>query len=188
MTDIYTTDKKYEILYADPPWEYFTYSKKGKGRSAESHYPTMPKSEIQKLPIPRISAKNSVLLLWATAPCLPEALELITSWGFTYKTVGFTWIKQCKKSEKLFTGMGYYTRSNAEFCLLATKGKILERKSHAVSSVIVSHIEEHSKKLSEARGRIVELFGDKPRIELFARQTVRGWDCWGNETEKFGKE
>lgn len=94
MTDIYTTDKKYEILYADPPWEYFTYSKKGKGRSAESHYPTMPKSEIQKLPIPRISAKNSVLLLWATAPCLPEALELITSWGFTYKTVGFTWISK----------------------------------------------------------------------------------------------
>lgn len=145
----------------------------------------MPKAEIQKLPVPRISAKDSVLFLWATAPCLIEAFELITSWGFIYKTIGFTWIKQCKKSEKLFTGMGYYTRANAEFCLLATRGKILERKSHAVSSVILSHIEEHSKKPNEARERIVTLFGDLPRIELFARQTVEGWDCWGDETEKF---
>lgn len=107
MTDIYTTDKKYSIIYADPPWQYFTYSKKGQGRSAESHYPTMPKAEIQKLPVPRISAKDSVLFLWATAPCLIEAFELIEAWGFTYKTVGFTWIKQCRKSDKLFLGMGY---------------------------------------------------------------------------------
>lgn len=136
MTDIYTTDKKYSIIYADPPWQYFTYSKKGQGRSAESHYPTMPKSEIQKLPIPRISAKDSVLFLWATAPCLIEAFELIEAWGYTYKTVGFTWIKRCRKSDKLFLGMGYYTRANAEYCLLATKGRVLERKSHSVSSVI----------------------------------------------------
>ena len=141
----------------------------------------MPKSEIQRLPIPRISAKDSVLFLWATAPCLIEAFELIAAWDFTYKTVGFTWIKQCKKSDKLFMGLGFYTRANAEFCLLATKGKILERKSRSVSSVIVSHIEEHSKKPAEARERIVELMGDLPRIELFARQHTSGWDVWGNE-------
>ena len=82
--DIYNTDKKYRILYADPPWEYFTYSKTGKGRSAESHYPTMEKTEIQKLPIPAIAAKDSVLFLWVTAPCLIEGIELISSWGFTY--------------------------------------------------------------------------------------------------------
>ncbi len=82
-------------------------------------------------------------------------------------------------------GLGYYTRANAEFCLLATRGKILERKSHSVSSVIVSHIEEHSKKPNETRERIVTLFGDVPRIELFSRQTVDGWDCWGNEVNKF---
>lgn len=185
MTDIYTTNKKYSIIYADPPWSFCTYSDKGKGRGAEQHYRTMPKHEIQKLSVPRISAKNSVLFLWATAPCLIEAFELIAAWGFTYKTVGFTWIKQCRKSDKLFTGLGYYTRANPEFCLLATKGKILERKSHSVSSVIVSHIEEHSKKPDEIRSRIVQLFGDLPRIELFARQTVSGWDCWGNETDKF---
>ncbi len=188
MTDIYTTDKKYSIIYADPPWQYFTYSKKGQGRSAESHYPTMPKSEIQKLPIPRISAKDSVLFLWATAPCLIEAFELIEAWGYTYKTVGFTWIKRCRKSDKLFLGMGYYTRANAEYCLLATKGRVLERKSHSVSSVIISHIREHSRKPDEARERIVELFGDIPRIELFARESMSGWDCWGNETEKFNAE
>ena len=185
MIDIYTTEKKYNIIYADPPWQYFTYSEKGKGRSAESHYLTMPKKEIQKLPIPMICAKDSVLFLWATAPCLIEAFELIKAWGFTYKTVGFTWIKQCKRSANLFMGLGYYTRANAEFCLLATRGKILERKSHSVSSVIVSHIEEHSKKPNETRERIVTLFGDVPRIELFARQTVDGWDCWGNEVNKF---
>lgn len=179
--DIFNTDKKYNIIYADPPWQYKTYSKKGQGRSAESHYPTMPKSEIQRLPVPRICAKDSVLFLWVTAPCLEEGLELIAAWGYTYKTVAFTWIKQCRKSEKIFTGMGYYTRANAEFCLLATKGKILKRKSHSVSSVVLSHIEEHSKKPHEVRERIVELFGDIPRIELFARQHADGWDCWGDE-------
>jgi N6-adenosine-specific RNA methylase IME4 len=179
--NIYTTSKRYDIIYADPPWQYLAYSQKGKGRSAENHYPTMPKQEIQKLPIPSISAKNSVLFLWVTAPCLLEGIELIDAWGFGYKTVAFTWVKQCKISEKIFTGMGYYTRANAEFCLLATKGKTLERKSRSVSSVIISHIERHSKKTDEARRRIVELFGDLPKIELFARQYATGWDCWGNE-------
>jgi len=179
--NIYTTEKKYNVIYADPPWQYFTYSQKGKGRSAESHYPTMPKHDIQALPVPSICNKNSVLLLWVTAPCLLEGIELIQAWGFTYKTVAFTWVKQCKKSDNIFTGMGYYTRANAEFCLLGTSGKVLERKSRLVSSVIISHIEEHSKKPVEARKRVVELFGDLPRIELFARQYSEGWDCWGNE-------
>ena len=187
MTDIFTTDKKYNVIYADPPWRFATYSDKGKGRGAEKHYPTMPKHEIQALPVPKISAKDSVLFLWATAPCLTEAFELIDAWGFTYKTVAFIWIKQCRKSDRLFTGLGYYTRANAEYCLLATRGKILERKSRSVSSVIVSHIEEHSKKPDEARARIEALYGEVPKIELFARQTVGGWDCWGNETEKFGR-
>lgn len=179
--DIYSTNKLYNIIYADPPWAYRVWSKKEKGGSAESHYPTMPKQEIQKLPVPRISAKNSVLFLWVTAPCMLEGFELIEKWGFTYKTVAFTWIKQNRKCDGLFMGMGYYTRANAEYCLLATRGKILERKSHAVHSVIMSHIEEHSKKPHEVRNRIVQLFGDMPRIELFARQQVKGWACWGNE-------
>lgn len=122
-----------------------------------------------------------MLLLWVTAPCFEEGLELIKAWGFTYKTVGFTWVKLNKKSNKFFMGMGYYTRSNAEYCLLATRGKVLERKSHSVSSVLCTHIEEHSKKPDITRERIEELFGNIPRIELFARQYADGWDCWGNE-------
>lgn len=181
VTNIYSTDKKYSVIYADPPWSFKTYSDKGKGRSAESHYPTMRKEDIQALPIDRISAKDSVLFLWVTAPCLIEGIELIKSWGFTYKTVAFTWVKQNKKSDGIFTGMGYYTRANAEYCLLATRGKVLERKSHSVSSVVLSHIERHSKKPDEVRDRIVKLFGDLPRIELFAREKADGWDCWGNE-------
>ena len=132
VTDIFSSNKKYAIIYADPPWSFKTYSEKGKGRSAERHYPTMQKADIQSLPIKNRSAKDSVLFLWVTAPCLIEGIELISAWGFTYKTVAFTWVKQNKKTDGIFTGMGYYTRSNAEYCLLATKGKVLERKSHSI--------------------------------------------------------
>jgi len=181
FTDIYKTEKRYSIIYADPPWSFNVWSDKGKGRSADRHYPTMRKADIQKLPVPKICEKDSVLLLWVTAPCLIEGIELIEAWGFTYKTVAFTWVKQNMNSDGIFKGMGYYTRANAEFCLLATRGKVLERKSRSVSSVVISHLEGHSKKPDKVRERIVELFGDIPRIELFARQHAVGWDCWGNE-------
>lgn len=181
FTDIYETKNKYAIVYADPPWRYAMYSGKDNAKSCERYYPTMNTAEIKKLPVKKIAAENSVLFLWSTAPQLPAALEILTAWGFTYKTVGFTWIKQNKKTDGIFTGMGLYTRANAEFCLLATRGKILERRSHSVKSVIISHIEQHSKKPDEARDRIVTLFGNIPRIELFARQYADGWDCWGNE-------
>lgn len=102
--DIFNTDKKYDIIYADPPWAYRVYTNKDKGRTAESHYPTMRKQDIQNLPIPKISNKNSVLFLWVTAPCLQEGLDLVKAWGFTYKTVAFTWVKKCKKSDKIFLG------------------------------------------------------------------------------------
>ena len=116
FNDIFTSDKKYDIIYADPPWSYKVWSDKGDSRCAESHYPTMQKADIQRLPIERIAAKDSVLFLWVTAPCLIEGIELITAWGFTYKTVAFTWVKQNKKSDSIFMGMGYYTRANAEYC------------------------------------------------------------------------
>ena len=179
--DIFNTDKKYDVIYADPPWKFLTYSDKGKGRSAEKHYPTMSQEAIEQLPISKISQKNSVLFLWVTAPCFEQGLELIKAWGYTYKTVAFTWVKLNKKNGKLFMGMGYYTRANAEYCLLATKGKVLERKSKAVPSAVVTPIEWHSKKPDVVRERIVALFGDRARIELFARQHAEGWDCWGNE-------
>ena len=174
--------KKYSIIYADPPWAYRTYSKKGQGRSAESHYPTMCIEDIKALPVGELAAKDCALFLWITFPCLCEALEVLTAWGFSYKTVAFVWVKQNRRNDDLFTGMGYWTRANSEICILATKGHP-KRVDAGVRQVILSHIEEHSKKPDEARERIVRLMGDLPRVELFARQSPEGWDVWGNEVE-----
>ncbi len=175
--------KEYQIIYADPPWTYKVWSVHGNKRSACQHYHTMTKEELQKFPIQNILAKNSVLLMWVTAPCLQEGLELIKNWGFIYKTIGFTWIKRNRKSDSLFWGMGYYTRANTELCLLATKGKPLKRVSRSVHQVVVSPIREHSRKPDEVRSRITKVFGDLPRIELFARQKTKGWDVFGNEVK-----
>lgn len=174
--------KKYQIIYADPPWQYKVYSKKGQGRSAESHYPTMNIDDICKLPIKELADQDCVLFLWMTFPTLKEGFRVIEEWGFKYKTVAFVWIKQNKKTPSLFWGLGFWTRANAEICILATKGNP-KRKSAKIHQVIMSPIEEHSKKPNEARERIVELMGDIPRIELFARQKYDGWDSWGNEID-----
>lgn len=174
--------KKYGIIYADPPWHYRVYSKKGAGRSAESHYPTMTIEKIQALPVSELADKDCALFMWITFPLLKESLSVLSAWGFKFKTIAFVWIKQNRKSDSLFWGMGYWTRTNAEFCVLATKGKP-KRMAKNVHQVIISHIEEHSKKPDEARRRIVRLMGDLPRIELFARQKSAGWDVWGNEVE-----
>lgn len=111
---------------------------------------------------------------------LKEALDVIEAWGFTYKTVAFNWVKQNKNGAGLFMGLGNWTRSNSEICLLAVRGKP-KRVSASVHSVILSPLQQHSQKPGEARDRIVELMGDLPRIELFARETAPGWDSWGNE-------
>ena len=176
------SDKKYKIIYADPPWKYKVYSDKGLGRSAESHYSTMATDEICALPIEKLADRDCVLLMWVTMPCLMDGFRVLEAWGFTYKTVAFVWVKQNKKADSLFWGMGHWTRSNAEFCILATRGKP-KRVSSSVHQVILSHIERHSKKPQEARDRIVQLIGDVPRVELFAREKHDGWDVWGNEVE-----
>lgn len=102
--------------------------------------------------------------------------------GFSYRSVAFVWIKRNRRSYSWFYGLGYWTRGNAEICLLAIKGHP-KRKSAGVHQLIVSPIERHSKKPDEARQKIVELMGDIPRVELFAREKKSGWDVWGNEVE-----
>jgi len=174
--------QKYGLFYTDPPWAYHVWSKKGAGRCAENHYPTMSLNEICALPVADLADKDCALFLWATFPNLPEAFEVIKTWGFTYKTVAFVWCKRNRKSPGFFTGMGYYTRANAEICLLATKGSP-KRVSKGVRQIIDTPIERHSQKPGVTRDRIVELFGDVPRIELFARERVPGWDAWGNEVD-----
>ena len=110
--------KKYSIIYADPPWRYKVYSKKGLGRSAESHYPTMELEDIRALPVGTLAADDCVLFLWTTIPLLHDCFSVMCAWGFSYKTVAFVWIKQNRKSDSLFWGMGHWTRANAEFCML----------------------------------------------------------------------
>lgn len=170
-------EKKYSIIYADPPWKYDV--NKGRG-VAENHYHTMSIQEIRNLPIKEITEKDAALFLWVTFPQLPEAFRVMEAWEFSYKTVAFIWIKQNRTGKGFFFGLGHWTRSNAEICLLAVKGKP-KRISNSVFQLIVSPLESHSKKPEEARKRIVELMGDLPRIELFARQDSPGWDIWGNE-------
>lgn len=174
--------KKYQIIYADPPWSYKVWSKKGTGRSAEQHYPVMEKKDIQNLPIVNFADDDCVLFLWATYPCIEEALELIKYWGFQYKTVAFTWVKRNKVADSWFWGLGHWTRSNPEICLLATRGHP-KRVSRGVHSVLDDRIMTHSQKPNSARERIVELMGNIPRIELFAREKTKGWDVWGNEVK-----
>ena len=120
-------------------------------------------------------AKDSALFLWATFPQLPEALRLIQAWGFTYKSVAFVWLKQNRKSPGWFYGLGFWTRGNAEVCLLATRGHP-KRQAANVHQFIISPVREHSRKPEEAREKIVALMGDLPRVELFARQSPPGWD------------
>lgn len=158
------------------------WSRKGAGRSAETHYPTMRMEDIKALPVGELAARDCALFLWITLPMLREAWSVMEAWGFRFKTVAFVWIKTNRKSPGLFWGMGYWTRANAELCLLATRGHP-RRQARNVHQVIISPVEEHSKKPDEARHRIEALMGDVPRIELFARQSPPGWDVWGNEVE-----
>lgn len=172
--------KKYKIIYADPPWSYDDKSMNRGG--AERHYKTTKNSELCKLDIQSISDDDCILFMWATFPKLREALELIDAWGFEYKTNAFTWVKKNKKSLTNFWGMGRWTRSNAEICLLAVKGKP-KRLSMSVHSIIEEPIMQHSRKPQVVRDKIIELVGDIPRIELFCRESPVGWDTWGNECE-----
>ena len=176
-------NKKYQIIYADPPWRFKVWCfGTGRGRLPDDHYPTMELKDICALPVKQITNKDCILFLWTTFPKLKEAFEVIEAWGFTYKSAGFVWVKQNPSGINFHFGLGYWTRGNPEVCLLATKGAP-KRISKSVAQLVISPRREHSRKPDEVRNRIVELIGDLPRIELFARQRTKGWDVWGNEVE-----
>ena len=144
-------NKKYNIIYADPPWSYKDKALAG-NRGACCKYDTQSKDWIENLQVKSITADDCVLFMWVTMPKLNECFDVIKSWGFEYKTVAFTWIKKNKIADSLFWGMGRWTRANAELCLLGTKGR-LKRINAGVHSVIESKIEEHSKKPDEIMAR-----------------------------------
>jgi N6-adenosine-specific RNA methylase IME4 len=174
--DIHTTDKKFNIIYADPPWSYW----EGGQKHQSLHYQTMSIDDIKRLPVHRIADENCILFLWATFPILKEAFELIDEWGFKYSTAGFVWVKRNEKSGSFFFGNGSWTRANAELCLIATKGSIT-RIDASISQVLDDVIGEHSEKPKRVRELITRLVGELPRVELFSRNTDKdGWFNWGN--------
>jgi N6-adenosine-specific RNA methylase IME4 len=184
--DILNTQKTYEIIYADPPW---SYKDKRCNGAALNHYQTMNDNNICDLPIQKLAAEDSVLFMWATYPKYAEALQVIKSWGFKYKTIAFQWVKTNKSVEDgrmflnerdFFLGLGRWTRGNTEPCLLATRGKP-KRVNKAVRQLIVSPLSKHSEKPARVRNEIIKLMGGASAIELFARKEAPGWDCWGNE-------
>ena len=173
--------KVYQIIYADPPWQYN--DRKGNDPAMGGiTYQTMPTTDICQLPVIDIADSNCALFLWVTMPMLPDGLQVIKSWGFEYVTCGFTWVKQNKSGMGIYSGLGHWTNGNAELCLLARRGRIV-RLNKDVKQIVLSPLHEHSAKPIEVRERIIRLLGDLPRIELFARQKVDSWDCWGNEVE-----
>ena len=176
VVDIASTDKKYNIIYADPAWRYWERGNKNQ----ELHYPTMSLEDICALPVKNIADDNCALFLWITYPILPDAFKVIEAWGFEYSTAAFVWVKRNKHNDKPFFGCGSWTRANSELCLLATRGHV-ERLDAGISQVIESPVEEHSKKPDITRTLITRLLGELPRIELFARTAAEGWDVWGNE-------
>lgn len=188
--DIFNTDKQYSVIYADPPWTFETYSEAGGDRSPD--YKVMTLDDIKKLPVKKISAPNSILFMWVTFPILDKSFEVMKAWGFEYKTCAFTWVKTNKTAnlkaldvdKDIRMNLGYYTRANAELCLLGRRGKTLERKDKGVRQVIISPLREHSRKPDEAYDRIERLF-DGPYLEMFARTQRPGWDVFGNQIDKF---
>lgn len=192
----------YKIIYADPSWMYV---QGGRG-SAENHYTTTDTSDMAALPVEQIAADDAVLFMWGTWPQLPDAIPLMNAWGFKYKTLGFLWVKTNPKSGTPFWGGGFWTRSNTEFCLLGVRGKPkrISAKIHQLietwdeeltDNVLRAPVAKHSAKPPEVRDRILQLMGDLPAIELFARckdenekvipggRVAAGWDQWGNECE-----
>ncbi|HWT01151.1 MAG TPA: MT-A70 family methyltransferase [Pyrinomonadaceae bacterium] len=185
-------NQPYKIIYADPPWQYNFPNTRSD--ATPDDYSTMKTAEICALPISKIADENCLLFIWGIWPKLKDCMEVIKAWGFDYKTVAFVWVKTKKNaavdqlgffpadSFEEFFGMGNWTRSNTEFCLLAGKGRV-ERQSAAVRQIIYAPVQEHSRKPAETRDRIIQLVGDLPRVELFARQRHEGWHVWGNEVE-----
>ena len=180
----------YGAILADPPWSFKAWSEKGTARAPDNHYSTMSADEIAELPVADLAAPDCALFVWVCWPSLPDAMRVIEAWGFEYKTCGFAWMKA--DPYRLFAdeftpwmGLGYWTRANTENCLLATRGKP-KRLNADVRQGIISPRREHSRKPDCVHERIERLVAG-PYCELFARQRRPGWDCYGDQIERFGE-
>jgi N6-adenosine-specific RNA methylase IME4 len=183
------------VIYADPPWRWQAWGQRGQDRSAAKHYPTMTGPELAALPVAEAAGPDCSLFLWAVDPMLPQALDLMAAWGFSFKTVAFYWIKTrggaradqlelWSDSRSCPKGLGYWTRANPEICLLGTRGRP-GRAARDVERTIFAPRREHSRKPDQVADAIRRLTGDVARLELFARTRRPGWQVWGNELERF---
>lgn len=171
---------KFDVLLVDPPWPYATWSEKGKGRSAERHYPTMSIDEICALPVMEMAEKNCALFIWTVWPTIFETEKVIKAWGFRYACLAWEWIKLNPSGVGFHMGMGKYTRSNPEPCLLAVRGN-MPVAVHNERNLIITPIQEHSRKPIEQYRKIEALYPNRKYLELFARRRRSGWTAWGNQ-------
>lgn len=188
--DIFSTGRKYRVIYADPPWKFSSKEATGKKSGGvkitsytplEKVYPTVPTSVLKEWDIGRIAHKDAALFMWATDAHMKDALELFQAWGFRYVTVAFVWVKKSLNGKTL-SNLAPWTLKNCELCLMGTRGRMVQYKQkNNIPQLVEAVRTRHSEKPQEVRRRIEELFGDVERIELFSRQHVPGWDCWGNE-------
>lgn len=176
-------NKKYQVIYADPPWAFNSKKSGGNMNSgAASHYDCMSIDDLKALPIADLAADDCLLVMWWVGAMPQEAIDLVKAWGFTLKNMnGFVWEKLTIKNNPFF-GMGYYTRAGSESAIIATKGKF-KPASRSVRAVRRAPVGRHSEKPNEFRDDIVQLAGDVPRLELFARIATPGWDVFGNECD-----
>tara|TARA_R110000851_G_scaffold132620_1_gene267062 strand:- start:324 stop:887 length:564 start_codon:yes stop_codon:yes gene_type:complete len=178
--------KKYNIIYADPPWHYG--SKSAVNNSAGSdhrplsdHYNTMSLSELKAMPINLMTEKDAACFMWVTDSHVDEAIDILKAWGFKYKTIAFNWVKTTSKGNYC-KNVAPWTMKSSEICLLGTKGAMTKYKqANNIESLVIAERTKHSRKPVEVRRRIEELFGDLPRLEMFARENAEGWDVFGNE-------
>lgn len=179
-TDISASPVPYQVVYCDPPWDYAGRTQQnGKAavKSAVDHYPTMTLEAMKALKVEEQCAKDAVMFMWSSSPHLPQAIELMEAWGFTYKTVAFV-------RDKQKVNPGYYTMSQCELCLVGVKGRIPKpRGSRKERQFLSAARGRHSEKPVEIRERILRMFPTQKKIELFCRKAAEGWDCWGNEVD-----
>lgn len=176
---------RYGAILADPPWHFRNRSSKGEGKNAVAHYACMDLAAIQALPVSQLAAPDCALVMWATAPMLPQAIETMRIWGFTFKSAG-AWAKRSSADQTWAFGTGYCYRSAAEFWLLGAIGAPPQR-SRSIRNLIVAPVREHSRKPDQMHADIETLFHG-PYAELFARQRRPGWAAWGNQVDRFEGE
>lgn len=185
-------NKKYKVIYADPPWHFGgggVYQDNNRPiRETKNQYILIKTKDICDIPIQNITNDDCVLFIWTTDQHLQDAFKVIKAWGFKYSTVGFYWVKKTNKNNNCYN-VGCWTMKSVEQCLLAIKGKPLKfKQKRNIKQLVEAERKRHSEKPDEVRKRIVNLFGDICRIELFARECFEGWDAWGLEVPKEKQE